>query len=131
MSNTYLTTEQLADLIHYDPRTIRNQLKDSVLLEGVHYVRPFGRHGDRLLVYGIQCCIYRSAGGLLPVRPEGDARGRPCRPRWFLRTCSSVCTPPCQCSRSSWRGGSSRLSMTISRSTVRRIRFFVSAAVDG
>lgn len=43
MNNTYLTTEQLADLIHYDPRTIRNQLKDSVLLEGVHYVRPFGR----------------------------------------------------------------------------------------
>lgn len=43
MSNTFLTTEQLADRIKYDPRTIRNQLKDSVLLEGVHYVRPFGR----------------------------------------------------------------------------------------
>lgn len=41
--NTFLTTEQLAARIHYDPRTIRNQLKDSVLLEGVHYVRPFGR----------------------------------------------------------------------------------------
>ena len=43
MSNTFLTTDQLAQLIHYDPRTIRNQLKDSVLLEGIHYVRPFGR----------------------------------------------------------------------------------------
>jgi hypothetical protein len=43
MSNTYLTTDQLSERIHYDPRTIRNQLKDSVLLEGVHYVRPFGR----------------------------------------------------------------------------------------
>ena len=43
MSNTYLTTEQLAARIQYDARTIRNQLKDSVLLEGVHYVRPFGR----------------------------------------------------------------------------------------
>lgn len=43
MNHTYLTTEQLAERIHYDPRTIRNQLKDSVLLEGVHYVRPFGR----------------------------------------------------------------------------------------
>ncbi len=43
MSNTYLTTDQLSKRIHYDPRTIRNQLKDSVLLEGVHYVRPFGR----------------------------------------------------------------------------------------
>ena len=43
MNQTYLTTDQLAALIHYDARTIRNQLKDSVLLEGVHYVRPFGR----------------------------------------------------------------------------------------
>lgn len=43
MSNTYLTTEQLANRIKYDARTIREQLKDSVLLEGIHYVRPFGR----------------------------------------------------------------------------------------
>jgi hypothetical protein len=42
MSQTYLTTEELAVRIKYDPRTIRNQLKDSVLLEGVHYFRPFG-----------------------------------------------------------------------------------------
>ncbi|HIM97694.1 MAG TPA: hypothetical protein EYM57_07345 [Gammaproteobacteria bacterium] len=42
MSQTYLTTEELAARIKYDPRTIRNQLKDSVLLEGVHYFRPFG-----------------------------------------------------------------------------------------
>lgn len=25
-----------------DPRTIRQNLKDSVLLEGKHYIRPFG-----------------------------------------------------------------------------------------
>lgn len=42
MSQTYLTTEQLAGRIQYDPRTIRNRLKDTVLLEGVHYIRPFG-----------------------------------------------------------------------------------------
>ena len=42
MSNTYLTTEELSKRIHYDARTIRNQLKDSVLLEGIHYFRPFG-----------------------------------------------------------------------------------------
>ena len=41
MSNTYLTNE-LSARIKYDVRTIRNQLKDSVLLEGIHYVRPFG-----------------------------------------------------------------------------------------
>lgn len=39
---TYLTTEELSARIKYDPRTIRERLKDSVLLEGVHYIRPFG-----------------------------------------------------------------------------------------
>ena len=47
MSETYLTTDQLAERIHYDARTIRDRLKDSVLLEGVHYFRPFG--GRKLL----------------------------------------------------------------------------------
>lgn len=47
MSKTYLTTEELAQRIHYDSRTIRNQLKDAVLLEGTHYFRPFG--GRKLL----------------------------------------------------------------------------------
>ncbi|WP_029891598.1 hypothetical protein [Polycyclovorans algicola] len=47
MQQTYLTTEQLAGRIHYDARTIRERLKDSVLLEGQHYIRPFG--GRKLL----------------------------------------------------------------------------------
>ena len=42
MNFTYLTTKELSERIHYYERTIRNQLKDSVLLEGVHYIRPFG-----------------------------------------------------------------------------------------
>ena len=42
MSLTYLTTSELAGYIKYDCRTIRERLKDSVLLEGVHYIRPFG-----------------------------------------------------------------------------------------
>ncbi len=42
MNLTYLTTDDLASRIKYEPRTIRERLKDSVLLEGVHYIRPFG-----------------------------------------------------------------------------------------
>jgi hypothetical protein len=42
MPVTYLTTEELSDRIKYDCRTIRERLKDSVLIEGVHYIRPFG-----------------------------------------------------------------------------------------
>jgi hypothetical protein len=41
-NQTYLTTDELSGRIKYDPRTIRNVLKDSVLLEGIHYFRPFG-----------------------------------------------------------------------------------------
>lgn len=42
MAQTYLTTEELSQRIKYDVRTIRERLKDSVLLEGIHYLRPFG-----------------------------------------------------------------------------------------
>ena len=42
MTFTYLTTEELAARIKYDTATIRNQLKDRVLIEGIHYIRPFG-----------------------------------------------------------------------------------------
>ena len=47
MATELLTTEELAARIKYDPRTIRERLKDSVLLEGTHYIRPFG--GRKLL----------------------------------------------------------------------------------
>ena len=42
MESELLTTEELSLRIKYDVRTIRESLKDSVLLEGVHYIRPFG-----------------------------------------------------------------------------------------
>jgi len=40
---TYLTTDELAERIKYEPRYIREVLKDAVFIEGVHYLRPFGR----------------------------------------------------------------------------------------
>ena len=46
---TYITTDELATRIHYDARTIRTRLKDAVLLEGVHYIRPFGAAGKQSL----------------------------------------------------------------------------------
>lgn len=47
MTHTYLTTEELSERIKYDPRTIRERLKDAVFIEGLHYIRPFG--GRKLL----------------------------------------------------------------------------------
>ena len=75
---TYLTTEQLASRIHYDARTIRTRLKDAVLLEGVHYIRPFG--GRKLLF--IWETILRDIGTasanrapLIPMANGGVAHG--------------------------------------------------------
>jgi hypothetical protein len=42
MQSELLTTDELSSRIKYDVRTIRERLKDSVLLEGIHYIRPFG-----------------------------------------------------------------------------------------
>ena len=49
MNREYITTAQLSERIHYDERTIRNRLNDSVLHEGIHYFRPFG--GRKILYY--------------------------------------------------------------------------------
>jgi len=43
MGSKFITTEELAIRIHYNERYIRQFMLDSVLLEGVHYFRPFGR----------------------------------------------------------------------------------------
>lgn len=69
MSQAYLTTDQLAELIHYDSRTIRTRLKDAVLLEGVHYIRPFG--GRKLLFIWdtIQRDIGKFSAGKAPDTP--------------------------------------------------------------
>lgn len=42
METELLTTDELSARIKYDVRTIRERLKDSVLIEGIHYFRPFG-----------------------------------------------------------------------------------------
>jgi len=51
--NLYLTTKQLADKIGYNPRTIREKMKDVVFLEGQHYVRPFGSTRRVLYVWDV------------------------------------------------------------------------------
>ena len=75
---TYLTTEQLATRIHYDVRTIRDLLKDSVLLEGVHYIRPFGGRKRLFIWEAIEKDITSFSmgrGPLIPMANGGVARG--------------------------------------------------------
>ena len=70
---TYITTEELASRIHYDTRTIRSRLKDAVLLEGIHYIRPFG--GRKLLF--IWEAIQRDIGKFSASRADVGSTLRP------------------------------------------------------
>ncbi len=45
--STYITVQDLGKRLNYNPRYISQSLKDSVLFEGKHYIRPFG--GRRVL----------------------------------------------------------------------------------
>jgi len=64
---TYLTTDELATRIHYDARTIRTRLKDAVLLEGVHYIRPFGGRKLLFIWEAIQRDIGKFSSGRAPA----------------------------------------------------------------
>lgn len=77
MAETYLTTEELSGRIKYDPRTIRERLKDSVLLEGVHYVRPFGGRKILYLWESVERDMLKHSqeGALVPMANGGVCRG--------------------------------------------------------
>jgi len=66
---TYITTEQLSDKIHYDSRYIRNFLLDSVLIEGIHYIRPFGRRKILFIWEAIEEEMLRASNDEAPLIP--------------------------------------------------------------
>ncbi len=72
MSQTYLTTEELSARIKYDPRTIRERLKDSVLLEGQHYFRPFGGRKILYIWEVIEEDMRKLSGALLGTIPMAN-----------------------------------------------------------
>ena len=67
MTHTYLTTQELSERIKYDTRTIRERLKDSVLLEGVHYFRPFGGRKILYIWEAIQADMFNSMPSSLAI----------------------------------------------------------------
>lgn len=77
MNSTYLTTDELYVRIKYDARTIRNQLKDSVLLEGIHYFRPFGRRKILYIWESIERDLFIGASSLttIPMANGGHCHG--------------------------------------------------------
>jgi hypothetical protein len=78
MMATLITTRQLADRIHYDERYIRERLVPEVLVEGVHYLRPFGRRKLLFVWEAIELELFqpesgRSAG--IPLANGGVCHG--------------------------------------------------------
>ena len=69
MLDRYLTTEELAARIKYDPRYIRNFLLDSVFIEGVHYIRPFGRRKILFVWEAIEEEMHKASNDEAPVIP--------------------------------------------------------------
>ena len=74
MNNIYLTTEELSARIKYDPRTIRDQLKDSVLLEGRHYFRPFGGRKILYIWENVEQDMFKAMAAISAIpMTQGDA----------------------------------------------------------
>jgi len=66
---TYLTTEQLSARIQYDPRYVREHLKDSVFIEGEHYIRPFGRRKILFIWEAIERDMMAASENNAPIVP--------------------------------------------------------------
>ena len=67
MDQTYLTTAELAERIKYDVRTVRERLKDSVLIEGRHYFRPFGGRKILYVWEAIETDMRIASGGTFSI----------------------------------------------------------------
>jgi len=67
--STYITTGQLSERIQYDSRYIRNFLLDSVLVEGIHYIRPFGRRKILFIWEAIEDEMRKASNDEIPVIP--------------------------------------------------------------
>jgi hypothetical protein len=76
MEKTFMTTAELAEKLHYNSRYIANNLVDSVLIEGVHYFRPFGRRKILFIWEAIEKDMFVAPKINMPVIPL--ARGGVC-----------------------------------------------------
>jgi hypothetical protein len=71
MYNIFLTTAELAQKLHYNARYVCNYLVDSVLLEGIHYVRPFGRRKILFIWEAIERDMYTTPKIDMPAMSVG------------------------------------------------------------
>lgn len=59
MPHTLLTAKELAERIKYSPNYINSTLRDSVFIEGKHYIRPFEKSKKLLYIWeAIEADLY-------------------------------------------------------------------------
>ena len=56
----------------YDPRYIRSFLKDAVFIEGIHYIKPFGRRRVLYIWEAIERDMVKSSAGKKPAIPMAN-----------------------------------------------------------
>ncbi len=63
--HTYLTCAELAELLKVSERTIREDWKDAVLVEGRHYIRVWNKRTIRFLLDPILEDLHKGKGSSL------------------------------------------------------------------
>lgn len=74
MRHTFLTTDELAARIKYTPHHIRRHLVDNVLIEGIHYTRPFNGRKILFLWETIEAELFPVPMGI-PLAAGGTING--------------------------------------------------------
>jgi hypothetical protein len=75
MQLTYLTTEELAERIKYSKYHIRNHLVDNVLIEGLHYTRPFGGRKILFIWENVEKAMGVTPRDVVPLASGGVCHG--------------------------------------------------------
>lgn len=76
--STYITVQELGERLSYNPRYINQSLKDTVLFEGKHYIRPFGGRKVLYIWEAIEeemLRYSRMAAGGIPMSNGGICHG--------------------------------------------------------
>lgn len=76
MTQSLLTARELADRIKFSANYINSTLRDSVFIEGKHYVRPFNGRKILYIWEEVEAELYQSATRNLHYIPM--AKGRVC-----------------------------------------------------
>ncbi|WP_019589425.1 MULTISPECIES: hypothetical protein [unclassified Thioalkalivibrio] len=72
---TYLSSAELAEKLHLNPRYVNNVLRHECLSEGRHYVRPFGRRKVLYIWETIEEDMFTDAVAATPMANGGKTNG--------------------------------------------------------